>query len=256
MSSDSCRRASGASSTQGVGRAGDNEVIQVYRQCGRNLKCTMLLPILYSFRRCPFAMRARFALLASGTSCELREVVLRDKPAALREASPKATVPVLVDVDGTVIDESLSIMRWALAHRDPRHWLSPSAGTLEDMLALVAQCDGDFKRHLDRYKYPNRFEGADAQQHRADAGVFLGALEARLRASHHLFGDAPALADMAIVPFVRQFAQVDAAWFATAPWPALNAWLSALTASPIWEQAMPKFSPWRPGDAAAIFGDV
>lgn len=215
-----------------------------------------MLPILYSFRRCPFAMRARFALLASGTACELREVVLRDKPAALRDASPKATVPVLVDVDGTVIDESLAIMRWALAQRDPQQWLAPSAGTLDDMLALVAQCDGDFKQHLDRYKYPNRFEGADALQHRAEGGAFLEALETRLRGSRHLFGDAPALADMAIAPFVRQFAQVDAAWFAAAPWPALNAWLSALTESALWAKAMPKFPPWQPGDAVVVFGDV
>lgn len=214
-----------------------------------------MLPILYSFRRCPFAMRARFALLVSGTACELREVVLRDKPAALREASPKATVPVLVDVDGTVIDESLAIMRWALTQRDPQHWLAPSGGTLDDMLALVAQCDGDFKRHLDRYKYPNRYEGADALQHRTEAAAFLDGLETRLRGSRHLFGDAPALADMAIAPFVRQFAQVDAAWFAAAPWPALNAWLSALTASSLWVSAMPKFPAWQPGDAVVVFGE-
>ena len=212
-----------------------------------------MLPILYSFRRCPFAMRARMALLASGTPCELREVVLRDKPVALREASPKATVPVLVDVDGAVIDESLSIMRWALAQHDPQRWLAPSAGTLDDMLALVAQCDGDFKPHLDRYKYPNRYDGADALQHRTEAGAFLDALERRLRVSRHLFGDAPALADMAIAPFVRQFAQVDPAWVAAAPWPLLQAWLSALTGSPTWATIMSKYAPWRPGDAVVVF---
>lgn len=215
-----------------------------------------MLPILYSFRRCPFAMRARFALLVSGTACELREVVLRDKPAALREASPKATVPVLVGVDGTVIDESLAIMRWALARCDPQHWLAPSAGTLDDMLALVAQCDGDFKPHLDRYKYPNRHEGADALRHRAEAAAFLDGLETRLRGSRHLFGEAPALADMAIAPFVRQFAQVDAAWFAAAPWPALSAWLAVLTASSLWVSAMPKFPAWQPGDAVVVFGEA
>jgi glutathione S-transferase len=198
-------------------------------------------------------MRARFALLASGTPCELREVVLRDKPAALREASPKATVPVLVDVDGAVIDQSLAIMRWALARHDPLRWLSPALGTLDDMLALVAQCDGEFKQHLDRYKYPNRFEGVDALRHRAEAGVFFDALEARLRVSRHLFGDAPALADMAIAPFVRQFAQVDPAWFATAPWPLLQAWLAALTGAPMWEAIMSKYAPWRPGDAVVLF---
>jgi glutathione S-transferase len=212
-----------------------------------------MLPVLYSFRRCPFAMRARLGLLASGTRCELREVVLRDKPVALRDASPKATVPVLVDVDGVVIDQSLAIMRWALARHDPLRWLSPALGTLDEMLVLVATCDGAFKQALDRYKYPNRFEGVDALQSRTEGGRFLDGLELRLHASRHLFGDAPALADMAIAPFVRQFAQVDPAWFATAPWPRLQAWLSALTGSPMWAAIMPKLAPWRPGDALVVF---
>ena len=212
-----------------------------------------VLPILYSFRRCPFAMRARLALLASGTHCDLREVVLRDKPAALRDASPKATVPVLVDVDGVVIDQSLDIMRWALARHDPQRWLSPARGTLDEMLALIATCDGVFKQALDRYKYPNRFEGVDALHQRTQGGLFLDALEVRLRTSRHLFGDAPALADMAIAPFVRQFAQVDAAWFAAASWPSVQAWLSALTGSPMWTAVMAKYAPWQPGDVAVIF---
>lgn len=212
-----------------------------------------VLPILYSFRRCPFAMRARLALLASGTRCELREVVLRDKPAALRDASPKATVPVLVDVDGVVIDQSLDIMRWALARHDPHRWLSPAHGTLDEMLALIATGDGAFKQALDRYKYPNRFEGVDALQQRRQGGLFLDALEGRLRTSRHLFGDAPALADLAIAPFVRQFAQVDAVWFAAAPWPSVQTWLSALTGSPMWTAVMAKLAPWQPGDVAVIF---
>ncbi|MDB5894857.1 MAG: glutathione S-transferase, partial [Rhodoferax sp.] len=114
------------------------------------------LPVLYSFRRCPYAIRARLALMASGTVCELREVMLRDKPEALRHASAKATVPVLVDAEGKVIDQSLDIMRWALARNDPAGWLAPSHGDMAAMLAAVARIDGAFKFHLDRYKYPGR----------------------------------------------------------------------------------------------------
>lgn len=211
------------------------------------------LPVLYSFRRCPYAMRARFALLASGQRCELREVVLRDKPAELLAASPKATVPVLVDIDGTVIDQSLDIMRWALQRHDPAGWLQPAQGTLDEMLALIAACDGDFKQQLDRYKYPNRFANADAGAHRAQGAQFLQALELRLCATRHLFGDHPALADMAIAPFVRQFAHTDAAWFAAQPWPALQAWLAALTGSALWTAATLKYPPWQAGQPDIVF---
>jgi len=211
------------------------------------------LPVLYSFRRCPYAMRARFALLASGTRCELREVVLRNKPAALIEASPKATVPVLVLPGGQVIDQSLDIMQWALARHDPQAWLQPPKETPEAMLALVAQCDGAFKQQLDRYKYPNRFEGVDALQQRAGGALFLQALDQRLACGSHLFGDRPTLADMAIAPFVRQFAQVDADWFAAQPWPALAQWLAALTASETWLAATQKYPAWAPGAAVQVF---
>ena len=131
------------------------------------------LPVLYSFRRCPYAMRARMALWASGQTCELREVVLRDKPAELLAASPKGTVPVLVLADGTVIEQSLDIMRWALGRNDPMRWLEPG---LDAMLALVAECDGDFKHLLDRTKYPQRYADADMPTHRAQAGEFVSRL--------------------------------------------------------------------------------
>jgi glutathione S-transferase len=198
-------------------------------------------------------MRARFALLASGQRCELREVLLRDKPAALLAASPKGTVPVLVDVDGTVIDQSLDIMHWALARRDPAQWLQPDLGTHAHMLALIAQCDGDFKQQLDRYKYPNRFGGADAAAHRQQGARFLEALELRLQASAHLFGQRPALADMAIAPFVRQFAQTDADWFALQPWPALRRWLDGLVGGQLWAQATLKYPPWTGSEPGVAF---
>jgi glutathione S-transferase len=211
------------------------------------------LPVLYSFRRCPYAMRARFALLASGERCELREVVLRDKPAEQLAASPKATVPVLVDIDGTVIGQSLDIMQWALQHHDPGGWLQPGHGSLDQMLALIAACDGDFKQQLDRTKYPNRFANANALAHRAQGAQFLQVLERRLGATRYLFGQHPALADMAMAPFVRQFAHTDAAWFAAQPWPALQAWLAALTGSALWATATLKYPPWHAGQPGIVF---
>jgi glutathione S-transferase len=188
-------------------------------------------PLLYSFRRCPYAIRARLALLASDTAFELREVKLSDKPAALRAASAKATVPVLVLADGQVIDESLDIMRWALRRRDPEAWLSG------DDAALIAGNDGAFKHHLDRYKYPQRHD-SDPAEHRARCVTILAELETRLGESAYLCGAQRSLTDAAILPFVRQFAAVDRDWFAAQPLPAVQRWLSAWLASPLFVEAM------------------
>jgi glutathione S-transferase len=204
------------------------------------------LPVLYSFRRCPYAMRARLALIASDTRCELREIVLRDKPAEMLAASPKGTVPVLVLADGAVLEQSLDIMLWALRRNDPQRWLQPDAGSADDLLALVAACDGDFKPQLDRYKYPGRFDDAEHAA-RERGAAFLRDLEARLSASPHLAGTHATWADAALMPFVRQFAMVDAAWFDAQPWPRLHAWLSAWTASDLFARAMPKYAPWKAG---------
>ncbi|CAN7448510.1 glutathione S-transferase [Variovorax sp. LjRoot130] len=210
-------------------------------------------PVLYSFRRCPYAMRARMAIAASGQRCELREVVLRGKPAELLAASPKGTVPVLVDVDGMVIDQSLDIMLWALRRNDPEGWLQAEGATLGEMLALVAECDGEFKRHLDGYKYPERHPGADGEAHRAQGALFLMRLETRLVVTRCLHGEHAALADIAIAPFVRQFAQVDAAWFEAQPWPRLRAWLAARLDAPVFTQVMAKYTPWRTGQPGIAF---
>jgi glutathione S-transferase len=210
------------------------------------------LPVLYSFRRCPYAMRARLALASSGLPYELREVALRSKPAELLAASPKGTVPVLVLPGGEVIDESLDVMRWALRQRDPDGWL---AGDVDAMLVLISGNDGDFKQHLDRYKYPNRFNaeclaehGGDAQRfgesHRAAGAAWLASLQYRLREQNWLFGDSASLADMAVLPFVRQFAHTDAAWFAAQPWPQLAAWLAQFEASALYQSVMDKHTPW------------
>lgn len=210
--------------------------------------------LLYSFRRCPYAMRARLALLAAGQSCELREVVLRDKPQALRDTSPKATVPVLVLPSGEVIDESLAIMQWALAQQDPLGWCTPTQGDLAQMLALVAETDTGFKPLLDRAKYPQRFGLVDGQAAREACVPFVGALQRRLAGTPFLFGDHAALADMALAPFVRQFAGIDAHWFAAQPWPDLQRWLQQWQDSDLFARAMQKFAPWHPQDVPVLFG--
>jgi glutathione S-transferase len=204
------------------------------------------LPILYSFRRCPYAMRARLALIASGTACELREVRLSAKPPALHAASPKATVPVLVRPDGAVIDQSLDIMRWCLARHDPLGWLT------RDDPALITACDGPFKHDLDRTKYPDR-HASDAAAHRQSALAFLSELDGRLAATGQLCGPAPGLADMAIMPFVRQFAAIDRAWFASQPLPHLQAWLAGHENSDLFAAIMVRPAPWQEGDAPTLF---
>jgi glutathione S-transferase len=210
------------------------------------------LPVLYSFRRCPYAMRARLALMVSGQNCELREVVLRDKPQALRDASAKATVPVLVEPSGNVIEQSLDIMCWALSRADPDGWLMPTDGSLAEMLALIAACDEGFKPQLDRYKYPER-HGVQAAVAREEASAFLSQLEQRLAKAPFLFGHHAALADMAIAPFIRQFAGVDAAWFAP-QWPSLQRWLTAWEGSALFARVMHKYAQWKPGSAPVVFG--
>ncbi len=208
----------------------------------------MTLPVLYSFRRCPYAMRARMALWAAGERVELREVKLAAKPTALLAASPKGTVPVLVLPDGRVIDQSLDIMRWALAQNDPEDWL------VGDDAALIAANDGPFKHHLDRAKYPGRYDEDGATDHRAAALAHLAPLEARLADRRFLTGDTCALTDIALFPFIRQFAAIDPAWFAAQPLPHLQEWLRGLLASDLFVSVMPKFAPWKEGNPTVAFG--
>lgn len=208
----------------------------------------MSAPILYSFRRCPYAMRARMALWMAGIEVELREVKLAAKPPALIAASPKATVPVLVLTDGKVIDESLDMIRWALGRRDPEGWL---AG---DEPALIAANDGPFKHHLDRAKYPGRYEEGGVTDHRAAALALLAPLEARLAEAPYLGGTTRGLTDIALFPFIRQFAAIDPAWFAARPVPQLQAWLERLAGSALFASIMPKFAAWKEGDAPVMFG--
>jgi glutathione S-transferase len=211
------------------------------------------LPVLYSFRRCPYAMRARLALLASGTVCELREVVLARKPAELLQASPKGTVPVLVLPDATVLEQSLDIMLWALRRHDPLGWLPAASPDRDAALALISQCDGDFKGHLDRYKYPNRYALPNGLAHRDQGSTFLQALNTRLQSQAYLHGARFGLADAAIAPFVRQFAHTNADWFAAQPWPALHAWQRAFENSADYAAVMDKQLPWVSGQASVHF---
>lgn len=207
----------------------------------------MALPVLYSFRRCPYAMRARLAIAVSGLQLELREIKLSAKPPAMLEASPKGTVPVLVLGDGTVLEQSLDIMAWAFAQTgDAQGWWARAQ--TDDNLALLAACDGPFKHHLDRTKYPERFADAQGREHhRAQALAVLAPLEARLGAAPQLGGPTPCAADIGIFPFVRQFAATDPAWWAVQPLPAVQAWLAAWLADPLFERAMHK----TPAPAAA-----
>ncbi len=198
----------------------------------------MAEPILYSFRRCPYAMRARMALHISAMDVEHREVRLRDKPAELLEASPKGTVPVLVTGDGHVIDESLDIMRWALDRHDPEGWLDD----VDD--ELIAANDGPFKHHLDRYKYDTRYD-SDAAHHRSEAIAILGDLNRRLAGSACLCGDRRTMTDIAIFPFVRQFAGADRDWFDAQPLPNLQRWLGGLLASELFAAIMVKREAWK-----------
>lgn len=204
-------------------------------------------PVLYSFRRCPYAMRARMAIAVSEVHVELREVVLRDKPAEMLEASPKGTVPVLVLIDGGVIDESIDIMRWALDQNDPDNWLA------SDDPALVAVNDGPFKAALDRYKYPHRYDIVDAEPYRMEGWNILLNLNERLAEQAYLAGSQPGFADIAIFPFVRQFAATDPIWFDGQAAEPLKRWLVALTSSTLFEITMRRDPKWQVGDAETIF---
>ncbi len=187
------------------------------------------------------------AIAVSGVGVELREVVLRDKPAEMLEASPKGTVPVLVLADGQVIDESLDIMRWALGQNDPEDWL---AG---DDPALIAVNDGPFKAALDRYKYPHHYDIVDPEPHRMEGWKILSGLDARLTDQAYFAGDSPGFADIAIFPFVRQFAATNPIWFNEQSAVALHRWLGALTASSLFETIMQRFPKWQAGDPATLF---
>lgn len=192
--------------------------------------------LLYSFRRCPYAMRARLALRYCGVPVRIIEVSLKAKPAEMLALSPKGTVPVL-SVDGAVIDESLAVMQWALVRHDPDDWLLQGDPAV---LELIAENDHGFKYQLDRYKYAERYPEQPMEAYRAAGEVFLRKLEQLLAQREYLLADHPSLADMALAPFVRQFAHVDREWFAGAPYPRLQRWLEWFLNSPLFIRVMAK----------------
>lgn len=206
-------------------------------------------PILYSFRRCPYAMRARAALYIANQSVELREIVLKNKPASMLEASVKGTVPVLI-VGDQVIDESLDIMLWALHRNDPKQWLLPD---LKDTLELINLNDNVFKYWLDRYKYADRYPEHTQAYYRENGEVFLNQLNTQLSQSRFLFGSHITLADAAIMPFIRQFSLVDEKWFNASHYPALQMWLNTLQEHRRFTYVMQKYTPWQPNSIPVYF---
>lgn len=191
---------------------------------------------LYSFRRCPYAMRARMALRYSEVPVEIVEVSLKAKPAAMLAISPKGTVPVL-DANGQVIDESLEIMRWALAQHDPDDWLLGGDSRIAE---LIQANDQGFKVHLNRYKYAERYPEQPMEVYRAEGALFLQRLDELLEGRDYLLSDHPCLADIALLPFVRQFAHVDREWFAQTPYVRLQVWLQRFLDSELFTSIMKK----------------
>jgi glutathione S-transferase len=189
-------------------------------------------------------MRARMALLVSGIRCEMREIALSQKPEGMLAASPKGTVPVLVLKD-RVIDQSLDIMHWALGQNDPQNWSTRNTPFDEEALVLVSQCDEEFKRNLDRYKYPNRYDLPSGLEHREAGAVYLMQLNERLKHAPHLMGSAFTWVDAAIAPFVRQYARTDRDWFDAQNWPALKAWLENFENSEAYATVMHKYKVWH-----------
>jgi len=188
-----------------------------------------MLPILYSYRRCPYAMRARMALKLANIEVEIREISLRNKTAHMLQMSPKGTVPVLILADGTVIDESLAIMQYAL---------QPS--THMGFLELIAKNDTNFKQALDAYKYPERNPKKSQTEYRQQGEVFLQQLENMLQQNNYLLAATPNFADYAIFPFIRQFAAVDSIWFENSNYPKLCTWLKSLVESDLFKSVMKK----------------
>nr|WP_319248704.1 glutathione S-transferase [uncultured Celeribacter sp.] len=205
-------------------------------------------PILYSFRRCPYAMRARLALQSAGCQVELREILLRDKPQPMLAASPKGTVPVLITDEG-VIDESRDIMEWALSRNDPERLCDmPAAGN-----DWIARIEGPFKTALDRYKYATRYEDADPEAERDAAAEVLWQVDAALSQQDWLFGDCPKLADLATITFVRQFAMVDRGWFDAQEWTGVQNWLDRFLSSERFQSIMKKYPVWTEDSPPVLF---
>ena len=209
------------------------------------------LPILYSFRRCPYAMRARMAIHISSQKCEIREVLLRDKPPSMLEYSSKGTVPVLVLQSGEVIDESLDVIDWALNLNDPDNWQRSKDN--EKTKELIKINDGEFKHHLDRYKYSKRYDNEDPEFHRKKCLSFIEKVNSELQNSKYIFDDAISYIDISLLPFIRQFRIADNEWFDELPYENVKSWLSNFLNSELLKSIMSKYDLWKEGDEVTIF---
>ena len=212
--------------------------------------------IFWSFRRCPYAMRARLAVCGAGIQVELREILLRDKPDAFLRASPKGTVPVVELADGTVLEESRDVMQWALSQNDPDGWLDVQHHDPDHAAAFLDALDGPFKTHLDRYKYASRFDPDTALEHRAAGAAMLAEFETRLATRPSLSGEKNGLLDFAALPFVRQFRIANPVWFDAQPWPHLHRWLQAFLESQQFASVMKKYTVWQEGDDGVAFPET
>ena len=213
-------------------------------------------PVLYSFRRCPYAMRARWALLQAGQLVQWREIELRHKPTPMLEASPKGTVPVLVLADGMVIDESLAVMHWALDQADPSDLRRQRSTKQQDSIRQLIQCnDTTFKHHLDRFKYSDRYPGHSRQAHQKEGLDVLRGWSERIDACGGWLVDAScSLADGALWPFVRQWRIADPEGFdADASLEPLRGWLMRFLQEPAFERLMQRADPWQPGGLQPLF---
>ncbi|MDV6347167.1 glutathione S-transferase [Nitrosomonas sp. Is35] len=197
-------------------------------------------PLLFTFRRCPFAIRARLAITVSGVEVDQQEVSLRAKPKEMLECSPKGTVPVLKFADGHVLEQSLDIMRWALSIHDPEHWVDDDQAVMNEVMSLIKQNDETFKPALDLYKYAVRFPEHSEAYYREQAEPFLAELDTRLSKDGYLLGGRYTLADMAIFPFIRQFSNVNPDWFYASRYHYLIAWLDRLIGSELFQNVMQK----------------
>ena len=203
-----------------------------------------MLPVLYSFRRCPYAMRARLALQYSGVKVELREVVLRDKPDTMLRLAKNATVPMLELPEGRIIEESWDIIIWATRQNDPDLWLGADESNLFESEMLIEMNDYSFKTDLDHYKYADRYPEHSVEYYRSEGEEYLQDLEDVLKQSKYLLGETISVADIGIFPFIRQFAFVDKAWFDQAPYPALQSWLQLFIDSALFSSIMHDFHQW------------
>lgn len=221
-----------------------------------------LYPILYSLRNCPYAMRARLAIFKSKQQVELRDVVLSNKPQVMLNASPKGTVPILVfennDKKFNVIDESLDIMLWALQMNDPESLLAQgaisNAESLQNMLCVIATFDTEFKADLEKYKCAKRYHEDNLFEYRQACEVHIESIEKQLEQHTYIMSEKESLVDIALLPFIRQFARVERQWYLQAPYPNLRQWLNNYLQSPMFSKVMTKYPLWIDGDNRVIWG--